>query len=1513
MISPRNDNHFPRSSRPPSQESSGAHQHHSLDPEHHAEDQEDSFDDIDMHDGTQSEAQDDPPIDLHDHEDPPIDSRDDDEDNEGEQHPYTPPIDETEPELPEECSSSNIEVIDMAKAFIKCLEDAELDNGDLGQSVLEKLLDPEDFVLQFDPVEDRALILCIKIYLIKDQTVWGYAATIKAIQEAEAFPDEELLSWDQMKCRMKELSGVEAIKHDMCPNTCLAFTGPFTDLDSCPECSSPRQNADGTCKQAFDTVPVGPSIQAMKRNPECAEEMEYFYNRTKECIEEVKRNGFVKDIDDICCGTDIMRAVEDGTIKKGDTILMLSMDGVQLYWNKSSDCWIAAWIVVNFRNDLRYKKVRVIVGCIIPGPNKPKHAESFLFPSLHHVAAINKRGGLPVWDARRDSKYLSNLFILFGLADSPGMIYFSGMVGHNGKNGCRYWCGLIGRHRASASTYYPALAKPDDSDIEGCDHDDIPYNACRPPDSARYKLYLDWVCNSPTQTEYEVHRRESGICKPSIFLDMPEGTILGIPEMLPGDIMHLILNVVDALIGLWRGTFDCHKDDSIDTWVWTVLKGDVWKEHGADVEKSRSDLPGSFDCPPRNPAEKINSGYKCWEWLMYIFGLAPALLYGVLPDEHWDSFCKLVAGFRIFNQRSISKDQLRRGHKLLIDFTEEYEKLYYQRKESQLHFCRQSIHRLSHLGPEAARIGPALCYSQWSMESSIGYFTSMIRQDSTPYANLSALSVRHAQNGAVLAMITSPNTTHIPKFSKPVRNAPGYILCHPTATKPSYMSALELDAFAHYLDTYHPGHGYNRISLNPSIIKWSRLHLRNGEIARSYYKESTMTGYIRKARNVKIVKADGSPEFGEVQYYFRMSFQQPEDMDDDGNSNENDRSVETLAMISRYSNPDANLLRISHGVVMSCSYQGEDDLVVYPASMIEAVVAMVPHSKLSESKMGDAWKERYFVVEKPGLDVADISVPGDSSLSYSQPFVGDLRAGAFSNPEVTSAHAFPSLDRHSLLTQAAQNSTVSLEEEPGTAYRVMQESLLAKNGKLSAKSAELDDLKELIVANLATLSKQVLSLTESVKSLEEKVHAPPSFCSPQHKQEDFPLVTPWYRPSSKDKGESSMEDTSHKAGTTWYIKHEDGSPITAAEADDMRAFMHTILYDLLREGLLAKTWATKPQGTKRPSPASTASRPQSKKPRTSNGKSTTVTNSASSTPPSSSVNTSSTEPMIKPKPSSTSTARKPTPPTTEPTITPTIALTANTSEPPASLPSVAPPNPEPTITPANALEIDVPLPSRVDSPDPIQICEDTSHNKFNDIAFDDNVSLQPPITAEETKSGDIDVTMGEESSDVSIDIDVGKPESFNVDVDMGVPPAYDGVVESPGNQIEFKDVLADLYNKAPPAPLILPPTAAGPSSKGKGKETSDAPAVKKIGRGQNAKGQKLACRPRPDTTNPKMLRKLKYVEELDADRSTDGDFEELWNSMSKEDKQKEEKDAKEATEKAIKKEALENATASSST
>ncbi|KIK59409.1 hypothetical protein GYMLUDRAFT_1004083, partial [Collybiopsis luxurians FD-317 M1] len=66
--------------------------------------------------------------------------------------------------------------------------------------------------------------------------------------------------------------------------------------------------------------------------------------------------------------------------------------------------------------------------------------------------------------------YMTHLFIVFACTDGPRMEHFSGFVGHSGKQGCRFWCGLTGRHKHGSGIYYRVLAKPDNYILPRCDH-----------------------------------------------------------------------------------------------------------------------------------------------------------------------------------------------------------------------------------------------------------------------------------------------------------------------------------------------------------------------------------------------------------------------------------------------------------------------------------------------------------------------------------------------------------------------------------------------------------------------------------------------------------------------------------------------------------------------------------------------------------------------------------------------------------------------------------------------------------------------------------------------------------------------------------------------------------------------------------------------------------------------------------------------------------------------------------
>ena len=311
--------------------------------------------------------------------------------------------------------------------------------------------------------------------------------------------------------------------------------------------------------------------------------------------------------------------------------------------------------------------------------------------------------------------------------------------------------------------------------------------------------------------------------------------------------MHLAsLNIPDLLINLWRGKMDCDTNDNKATWDWATLQGDTWLKHGERVANATPYLPGSFDRPPRNPADKISSGYKAWEFLMYIFGLGPGLFYSVLPRKYWQHYCKLVSGIRLIHQKSIISERIQLAHDRLVQFHYDFELFYCQRKVEHIHFVRPAIHILLHLAHEVIRAGPLPYYSQWTMERTIGNLGREIKQPSNPYANLSQRGVRRSQLNALKAMIPDlelDQDIH-PHGSEDLGD--GYLLLRKRDKRPCEIGGEEGETIRSFLE--NAGEPVWHVL----IQRWARLRLPNGQIARSAWKEEGIKENMRMARNVKV-------------------------------------------------------------------------------------------------------------------------------------------------------------------------------------------------------------------------------------------------------------------------------------------------------------------------------------------------------------------------------------------------------------------------------------------------------------------------------------------------------------------------------------------------------------------------------------------------------------------------------------------------------------------------------------
>ncbi|EIW87263.1 hypothetical protein CONPUDRAFT_41273, partial [Coniophora puteana RWD-64-598 SS2] len=414
--------------------------------------------------------------------------------------------------------------------------------------------------------------------------------------------------------------------------------------------------------------------------------------------------------------------------------------------------------------------------------------------------------------------------------------------------------------------------------------------------------------------------------------------------------MHLAGLISSLFIHFWRGTLETAGAlDDPDSWDWNCLgSAEVFKAHGLDIVAAGRHLPKGHDRKPSNLEEDITSGYKTWQWNLLFFGLDPGLLYEVLPLKYWKiNYCRLVRGFRIVCQHSITEAELREAKHCFDTFYQEFEDLYYQRREDRLCFIRQSIHQLLHLASEVVQKGPPIIYAQWTMERTIGNLGQEIRQPSKLYANLSREGVRRCQVNILKALIPSLDPEPAPSSMPSVDVGEGYALLHKRSRREYKPSGVQKDALSDWLGRECP-----------EFWMWGRARLSDGQVVRSAWRENTyIQENIRISRHVKIAE-EGRTFIGEVLYFAQL------DVKDEQTG---EWRWEGVAVVELYSEPDSDLLTLSSRTFATCKRLGPQYTHVVNIKQIAGVVGMVPHRPTLLSGIEE---DRFYMVEKPGLDVA---------------------------------------------------------------------------------------------------------------------------------------------------------------------------------------------------------------------------------------------------------------------------------------------------------------------------------------------------------------------------------------------------------------------------------------------------------------------------------------------------------------------------------------------------------------
>ena len=167
------------------------------------------------------------------------------------------------------CDNICLNDLKLTVDFINALQCTSLDDPNTGLSsdALERLRNP----LRERPglSVDKDTRLAIDLFLGNPSEI-TYETNRAAI--LRCFPDCNLPTYYKTNCLVADPTGIESIIHHMCVNSCIAYTGPFMELQSCPICSEPRYDQfrleasngkEKVPRQEFHTIPVGPQLQAL--------------------------------------------------------------------------------------------------------------------------------------------------------------------------------------------------------------------------------------------------------------------------------------------------------------------------------------------------------------------------------------------------------------------------------------------------------------------------------------------------------------------------------------------------------------------------------------------------------------------------------------------------------------------------------------------------------------------------------------------------------------------------------------------------------------------------------------------------------------------------------------------------------------------------------------------------------------------------------------------------------------------------------------------------------------------------------------------------------------------------------------------------------------------------------------------------------------------------------------------------------------------------------------------------
>jgi hypothetical protein len=186
---------------------------------------------------------------------------------------------------------------------------------------------------------------------------------------------------DSIRSRVAFLAGIKPEMYDCCVKSCCCFVGPHKDLSACPYCDEAQFHTNGKPRKRFTYIPLIPCLVAFAGNQSMATKMQHrdkhkhVPGKTTDIYDSENFHSLAGKKVKLDGKTFEHKYFSDSR----DVALGLLTDGFAPFKRRKNTAWPLILFNYNLPPEIRFHINNILILGVIPRPNKPLDADSFLW------------------------------------------------------------------------------------------------------------------------------------------------------------------------------------------------------------------------------------------------------------------------------------------------------------------------------------------------------------------------------------------------------------------------------------------------------------------------------------------------------------------------------------------------------------------------------------------------------------------------------------------------------------------------------------------------------------------------------------------------------------------------------------------------------------------------------------------------------------------------------------------------------------------------------------------------------------------------------------------------------------------------------------------------------------------------------------------------------------------------------------------------------------------------------